>query len=78
MASRSRARGADEVDGERAGDRAEREAFERLRAALPPDYRLFPNVRWLGRTAVGLSRARQHVAAIVTPEVANRLGRIAS
>jgi hypothetical protein len=51
MASASRAHGADESDGERDGERAEREVRERLRAALPPDYRVFPNVHWLGRTA---------------------------
>jgi hypothetical protein len=25
--------------------------FERVRAALPPEYRLYPNVAWIGRTA---------------------------
>ncbi len=47
MASMSRAHGADETEGER----AEREVRKRLRAALPPEYRVFPNVHWLGRTA---------------------------
>jgi hypothetical protein len=33
------------------GQDAERLVAGRLRAALPPDYRLFTNVAWLGRTA---------------------------
>jgi len=33
------------------GAKAERRVFERLRAALPPDYRLYQNVNWIGRTA---------------------------
>jgi hypothetical protein len=33
------------------GQAAERLVVDRLRAALPPDYRIFPNVAWLGRTA---------------------------
>jgi hypothetical protein len=33
------------------GEKAERRVFERLRAALPPEYRLYPNVSWIGRTA---------------------------
>jgi hypothetical protein len=33
------------------GDAAEQLVFQRLRSALPPDYRLYPNVAWLGRTA---------------------------
>jgi hypothetical protein len=39
-----------ESTSERAGRRAERLVFERLRAALPDEYRLYPNVAWLGRT----------------------------
>ena len=31
------------------GERAERIVFERLRAALPDEYRLFPTVRWISR-----------------------------
>ncbi len=34
-----------------AGEAAERLVFERLRAALPADYRFYPNVAWIGRTA---------------------------
>ncbi len=33
------------------GQAAERLVADRLRAALPPEYRLFSNVAWLGRTA---------------------------
>ena len=33
------------------GKAAEQIVFDRLRAALPADYRLFQNVAWLGRTA---------------------------
>jgi hypothetical protein len=33
------------------GTKAERLVFERLRAALPPEYRLYQNVTWIGRTA---------------------------
>ena len=33
------------------GQDAEQLVFERLRHALPPDYRLFQNVHWLARTA---------------------------
>ena len=33
------------------GQAAEQLVVDRLRAALPPDYRLFQNVAWLGRTA---------------------------
>jgi hypothetical protein len=33
------------------GQIAERLVADRLRAALTPDYRLFQNVVWLGRTA---------------------------
>jgi len=33
------------------GQAAERLVADRLRAALPPEYRLFENVAWLGRTA---------------------------
>jgi hypothetical protein len=33
------------------GQDAERLVANRLRAALPPDYRLFRNVAWLGKTA---------------------------
>jgi hypothetical protein len=33
------------------GRNTERKVFDRLRAALPPEYRLYPNVAWLGRTA---------------------------
>jgi Nuclease-related domain/UvrD-like helicase C-terminal domain/AAA domain len=33
------------------GEKAERLVFDRLRAALPPEYRLYPNVNWIGRTA---------------------------
>jgi hypothetical protein len=33
------------------GPIAERLVADRLRAALTPDYRLFSNVAWLGRTA---------------------------
>ena len=33
------------------GQGAERLVADRLRAALPPEYRLFENVAWLGRTA---------------------------
>ena len=40
-----------ESDDERAGAKAERLVVERVRAALPPEYRLYPNVKWLGRTA---------------------------
>src|SRR5688572_3353023 len=48
MASKSHAlHGTERSDGHH----AERQAFERLRAALPAAYRIFPNVRWLGRTA---------------------------
>ncbi len=34
-----------------AGEAAERLVCDRLRAALPPEYRIFSNVAWLGRTA---------------------------
>lgn len=34
---------------ESAGSRAERHVHDRLRAALPPEYALFPNVTWLVR-----------------------------
>ena len=34
-----------------AGVAAERLVFERVRAALPPGYRLYRNVKWIGRTA---------------------------
>ncbi len=40
-----------EVMDERAGAKAERLVVERVRAALPPEYRLYPNVRRIGRTA---------------------------
>jgi hypothetical protein len=30
------------------GEDAERLVTERLRAALPPEYRLYPNVEWTG------------------------------
>lgn len=36
---------------QRAGDIAEQLVFQRLRAALPDEYRLYPNVPWFGRTA---------------------------
>jgi hypothetical protein len=41
----------DSSEAERRGQKAERLVFDRLRAALPPEYRLYPNVAWLGRTA---------------------------
>lgn len=41
----------DSTDAERRGEEAERKVYERLRAALPPEYRMYPNVAWLGRTA---------------------------
>ncbi|MBI2776624.1 MAG: hypothetical protein HYX57_05070 [Chloroflexi bacterium] len=44
------ARAQDSV-AEAAGEIAERLVFERLRAALPPAYRPYPNVNWLGRSA---------------------------
>jgi Nuclease-related domain len=34
-----------------AGAAAEHLVFERVRAALPAEYRLYPNVTWIGRTA---------------------------
>src|SRR3990172_2844598 len=34
-----------------AGAAAEHLVFERVRAALPAEYRLYPNVAWIGRTA---------------------------
>src|SRR3954469_7284844 len=34
-----------------AGEQAEQLVYERLQAALPDDYRLYPNVHWLARTA---------------------------
>ena len=40
-----------EMADERAGAKAERLVVERVRAALPPEYRLYPNVKWIGRTA---------------------------
>lgn len=40
-----------EAEDDRAGAKAERLVFERMRAALPPEYRLYPNVKWIGRTA---------------------------
>ena len=40
-----------ETEDERAGAKAERLVVERVRAALPPEYRLYPNVKWIGRTA---------------------------
>ncbi len=33
------------------GQEAEAVVHDRLRIALPPEYRLFPNVHWLDRTA---------------------------
>lgn len=33
------------------GQAAERVVFDRLRAALPADYRLYPNVSWTSRMA---------------------------
>ncbi|MEO8274412.1 MAG: NERD domain-containing protein [Chloroflexota bacterium] len=36
---------------EDAGRKAEHVVFQRLRTALPEEYRLYPNVAWLGRTA---------------------------
>jgi len=36
---------------ETAGAIAERLVFKRVRAALPAEYRLYPNVSWIGRTA---------------------------
>ena len=41
----------DPTSAERHGRKAEQKVFERLRAALPAEYRLHPNVAWLGRTA---------------------------
>jgi hypothetical protein len=46
-AAREPARGGTVV---RKGQAAERRVFDRLRAALPDDYRLFPNVSWIART----------------------------
>src|SRR3954468_6313331 len=39
------------TDSDRRGREAERKVFERLRAALPPEYRIYQHVGWLGRTA---------------------------
>ena len=33
------------------GEAAEQVVHDRLRAALPPEYRIFPNVHWIARTA---------------------------
>ena len=41
----------DSTEAERRGREAERKVYERLRAALPAEYRIYPNVAWLGRTA---------------------------
>lgn len=41
----------DHFGAEAAGKKAERLVHDRLRAALPPEYRLYPNVAWIGRTA---------------------------
>ena len=35
------------------GERAERTVYERFREALPPEARLWPNVRWVGATRPG-------------------------
>ncbi len=42
---------AERAGDEREGEKAERLVFERLRAALPPEYRLYRNIAWIGRTA---------------------------
>ncbi len=38
-----------EVGSATTGEQAERLVHDRLRAALPDEYRLFPNVRWVLR-----------------------------
>jgi len=50
------------------GERAERHVHDRLRAALPPEYRLYPNVAWVVRDR-GADREGEADLVIAHPEL---------
>ena len=49
----------DSTEAKRRGREAERKVYERLRAALPAEYRIYPKVAWLGRTAAQRAAGRR-------------------
>ncbi len=65
---RERAAGTTIGSAESLGQRAERNVFERLRAALPSDYTILQNVAWIVRTHGGTEREGEADLVVAHPD----------